>query len=180
MDRPDQAPESPVIHPAPVFQIEIVRTPGGPPLIGKPVSLVEPDLRAVVAAGLVRDQQVGLLRLTGLLWRAGAETDGILAEAREYGPEPRLVPHPRLAGTRTLLADLAVRMTARSWQALALLTEGQDRLIRVLDLHPGDPPTKLLFQRTEGRWGAVVIDPADWSDLLAELIEDGRRRFAAP
>jgi hypothetical protein len=177
MDLPDQPPEGAASSPS-VFQIEIVRTPGGPPLIGKPVSLVEPDLRAVVAAGLVRDQQLGLLRLSGLLWRAGPEIEEIVADARAYGPEPRLVPHPRLAGTRTLLADLAVRMTPRSWQALALLTEGQDRLIRVLDLHPAEPPTKLLFQRSEGRWGAVVVDPADWPDLLAELIEEGKRRYA--
>ncbi|HEX2173606.1 MAG TPA: hypothetical protein VHL09_14305 [Dehalococcoidia bacterium] len=160
------------------FRIEIVRTPEGPPLAGRPVSLVEPDLRAVVAAGLVQDQQLGLLRLKGLLWRTGPEAEAILDEARAYGPEPRLVPHPRLAGERALLADLAVRLTPRSWQALALLTEGQDRLIRRLDLHPGDPPTKLLFQRSAGRWGAVVVDPADWEDLLTDLIEDGRRRLA--
>ena len=156
------------------FQIEIVRTPAGPDIVGKPIALVEPDLRAIVAAGVVQDQQLGLLRLKGLLWRTGPTAEDLLAEARRYA-DPVLVPHPRQTGERALLADLAVRMTPRTWQALALLTEGQERLIRRLNLRPGDPPAKLLFQRSGGRWGAVVVDPADWDELIAELIADGQR-----
>jgi hypothetical protein len=165
-----------VIEPSGInkFQIEIVRTPAGPDLVGKPIALVEPDLRAIVAAGVVREQQLGLLRLKGLLWQTGPTAEDLLAEVRRYG-DPVLVPHPHQTGQRALLADLAVRMTPRSWQALALLTEGQERLIRRLDLRPGDPATKLLFQRSGGRWGAVVVDPADWDALLAELIADGKR-----
>lgn len=158
------------------FQIEIVRTPEGPPLGGKPVALMEPDLRAIVAAGVVQDQQIGLLRLKGVLWNTGPAAEALLAEAREYD-EPLLVPHPRLAGERCLLADLALEMLPRAWQALALLTEGQERLIRRLDLRPGEPPTKLLFRRAGSRWSAIPVDPADWPDLLAELIDAGRQRY---
>ena len=128
-------------------------------------------------AGAVREQHLGLLRFKGLIWRTGEATEDLLTELRRYG-EPQLVPHPRQTGQRAILADVAVRMTPRSWQALALLTEGFDRLFRVLDLRPGEPSAKLLFQRSGGRWGVVVVDPADWSDLLADLIEDGRQRFA--
>lgn len=170
----DKQPDAPL--PLSSFQIEIVRTPEGPPLAGKPVALMEPDLRAIVAAGVVTDQQIGLLRLKGVLWTTGSAAEALLADAREYG-DPVLVPHPRLAGERCLLADLAVEMLPHAWQALALLTEGQERLLRRLDLRPGDPPTKLLFRRPGGRWSAVPVDPADWPDLLTELVAGGRQRY---